>query len=120
MDELEQAKLEMESLLLAVVEVVEGAENYLEVAGELLLGEQKGCARGAGAFIAGYLKELSVFTAKTGHEGVAQVADELAGERAGAVAGVEQDVELAHQLGGTAGRDRLEDSLEDGVGNRAH
>ena len=39
MNELEQAELKMEALLLAVVEIVEGAENDLEVAGELFFGE---------------------------------------------------------------------------------
>jgi hypothetical protein len=120
MNELEEPKLEVKALFLAVVEVVKGSQDDLEVAGELFFSEQQGSTGGAGALVTGDLEELSLFAAEAGHEGVAQVADELTGEGTGAVAGVEEHVELGHQFGGTAGRDRFKDALEDGVGDRTH
>ena len=50
MDELEDAELEVKAGLLAVAEVVEGAEEDGEETGELLFGEECGGACGAGAF----------------------------------------------------------------------
>ncbi len=40
MNQLEQAQLQVKALLLAVVQVVEGAQNDLQVAGQLFLGEE--------------------------------------------------------------------------------
>ena len=46
LDELEQAEFEVEALLLAEVELVEGAEGDLEIAGEVFFGEeQRRCGR---------------------------------------------------------------------------
>jgi hypothetical protein len=55
MDELEEAELEVEALLLPVTQLVEGAEHYLEEAGELLFAEEGGGARGAALLIGGDL-----------------------------------------------------------------
>ena len=41
-DELKQAELEVEALLLAVAELVEGAEHDLQEAGEFFFGEEHG------------------------------------------------------------------------------
>ncbi len=120
MDELEQAEFEMEALLLTVVEIVEGAEDDLEVAGDLFFREEQGSTGGTSAFVAGDLEELGLLAADFGHEGVAEVADHLAGERRGAVAGVDEQVELLHQLGALAGGYSFKQALEDGVGDRAH
>ena len=51
----------MEALLLAVVEIVEGAEDDLEVAGKLFFGEEKRGAGGAGALVAGDLRAARFF-----------------------------------------------------------
>ena len=58
MDELEEAELEVEALLLAVAEFVEGAEHGLEEASELFLAEEGGGAGGAALFFGGDLEEL--------------------------------------------------------------
>ena len=79
MNQLEQAQLQMKALLLAVVQVVEGAQHNLQIARQLLLGKQEGGAGGAGALVAGDLQQLSLFAAKLGHQRIAQVADHLAG-----------------------------------------
>ena len=52
MDQLEQAQFQMEALLLPVVQIVEGAQDDLQVSGQLLLGEEQSGANGAGALIA--------------------------------------------------------------------
>jgi hypothetical protein len=119
-DQLEQAEFEVEALFLAVIEVVEGAEDDLQVAGDLFFGEEEGGARGAGAFVAGDLEQLGFCAADFGHEGVAQVANHLAGEGTGAVACVEKQVQLLHQLGALAGGDGFKQALKDGIGDRAH
>ena len=59
-DQLEQAQLEMEALLLAVVQVVEGAQDDLQIAGQLFLGEEQGGAGGAGALVGGDLQQLGL------------------------------------------------------------
>ena len=51
MNQLEQAQFEMKALLLAVVQVVEGAQHDLQIAGELFFGKEQGGARGAGPLI---------------------------------------------------------------------
>jgi hypothetical protein len=69
----------MEALLLAVVEIVEGAKNDLKVASELFFSEEKRGAGRSGALIAGDLEQFRLLAAKTGHKGIAEIADELAG-----------------------------------------
>ena len=54
-DEFEDAKLEVEARLLAVAEVVEGAEEDREETGELFFGEECGGACSAGALVGGDL-----------------------------------------------------------------
>ena len=117
MDELEQAELEVEALLLTVVEVVKGAEDDLQIARELLFGEEKCGAGGAGAFIAGDLQKLSMFATQAGHERVAQVANELTSKGTRAMTSIEKQVGLAHELGGVTGGNGLEQALKDCVGN---
>ncbi len=80
-DELEQSEFEVEALLLAVVEIVEGAEDDLQIAGDFFFREKQGSAGGAGTLVAGDLEKLGLCAAELGHEGVAQIADHLAGER---------------------------------------
>ncbi len=128
-DELEDAELEVEAGLLAVAEVVEGAEEDGEEARELFFGEERGRACGAGAFFGGDLQEVGGEAVRglVGREvgdfcdgAVAEVADELAGERLGAVAGVEEAAEDGKDVGGVVGVDGGEDLLEDDVGDGAH
>ena len=57
-DELEQAELEVEALLLAVAQFVEGAQHDLQEAGELFLGEEGGGAGGAALLVGGDLEQL--------------------------------------------------------------
>ena len=100
MDELEEAELEVEALLLAIAQLVEGAQHDLEEAGELLLAEEGGGAGGSALLVGGDLQELAAEAfgglafgrelGDLGDEGVAQVADALAGELRGGVAGVEE------------------------------
>src|ERR1039458_819884 len=56
MNQLEQAQFEVEALLLAVVQVVESAQNDMQIACQLFLGEQLRGACGAGALISGDLQ----------------------------------------------------------------
>ena len=77
----------METLFLSVIELVEGAKGDLEVASQLLFGEELGGAGGAGSLVLCDLEELGVFAAELSHEAVAHVADELASKGGGTVAG---------------------------------
>jgi hypothetical protein len=119
-DQLEQAQFQMKALLLAIVQIVEGAQYNLKVAGQFFFSEEKRGACGAGAFIAADLQQLRLCAAQFGHQCVAQVADHLAGQGRGAVAGVDQQIQLLHQFGALPGGDGFQQPLEDRVGHRAH
>ena len=60
MDQLEQAELEVEALLLPVAQLVEGTEHDGEEAGELFFGEERG---GAGGAVALFGRDLQQFAA---------------------------------------------------------
>ena len=119
MDQLEQAQFEMEALLLAVIQIVEGAQHDLQIARQLFFGKQQRRARGAGALVGGDLQQLSLLAAQLGHERIAQVAHHLPRQRRRAVAGVQQHVQLLHQLGALALGHGFQQPLEDGVGHRS-
>jgi len=99
MDELEEAEFEVEALLLAVAQLVEGAQHDLEEAAEFFFAEEGGGAGGAALLVGGDLQELAAEAfggfalgrefGDPGDEGVAQIADALAGELRGGVSGVE-------------------------------
>jgi hypothetical protein len=130
MDELEQAELEVEALLLSIPQFIEGAEHDLEEAAEFLFAEEGGGAGGAALLVGRDLQELvadafggfSVYAevGDLGDEGVAQVADTLAGELRGGVSCVEELVGGGHYFGGVIGVDGFENALEDGVGDGSH
>ncbi len=67
MNQLEKAKLQMEALFLAIIQVVEGAQNDLQVAGQLFLGKELRGARGAGALVSGDLQQLRLLATQLGH-----------------------------------------------------
>ena len=77
MNQLEQAKFEVESLLLPVIQIVKCAQNNLQIARQFFLGEEQRSARRAGTFVGGDLQQLSLLAAQLGHQSVAQVADHL-------------------------------------------
>ena len=58
-DELEEAELEVEALLLAIAQLVEGAQHDLQEAGEFLLAEEGGGAGGSALLVGGDLQELA-------------------------------------------------------------
>ena len=58
-DELEQAELEVEALLLPVAQLVEGAQHDLQEAGQLLFAEEGGGAGGAALLVGGDLQQLA-------------------------------------------------------------
>ena len=129
MDELEEAELEMEALLLAVAELVEGAEHDGEEAGELIFREEGGRTGGAVALFGGDLQQVGggaggfVVGAEVGDFGddaVAEVTDELAGELRCAVAGVEQAVDGGDDVCAGVVVDGFEHLLVDDVRDRAH
>ena len=128
-DELQQAEFEVEALLLAVAQLVEGAQHDLQEARQLLFAEERGGAGGAALLVGGDLQQLvadavgGAFGREPGDLGdqrVAQIADALAGELRGRVAGVEQLVGHRHHFGGAVAVDGLHHPLEDGVGDGAH
>ena len=98
MNQLEEAEFQVKALLLPVVQIVEGAQDDLQVARQLFFSEKKRGADGAGALVAGDLQQLGLFAAQLGHEGVAKKADHLARQRRRAMTGVEKQVQLGHQL----------------------
>ena len=51
MNQLEQAEFQVKALFLAVVQIIEGAQGYLQIAGQLFLGKQQRGSLGAGAFV---------------------------------------------------------------------
>ena len=80
-NQLHQAQLKMEALLLAVIQIVEGAQHDLQIARDLFLGKEQRRARRASALIGGDLQQLGLFAAQLGHQRVAQVANHLARQR---------------------------------------
>jgi hypothetical protein len=64
MNQLEQAEFKMEALLLAVVQIVEGAQDDLQIAGDLFFSEKQRGAGGAGALVAGDLQQLGLLAAE--------------------------------------------------------
>jgi len=63
MHQLEEAEFEVKTLLLAVVQIVEGAQHNLQVAGQLLFGKQQCRTRGAGSLVSGDLQQLGLLAA---------------------------------------------------------
>src|SRR5208283_1238573 len=130
MDELEEAELEVEALLLAIAQLVEGAQHDLEEAAEFFLAEEGGGAGGAALLVGGDLEKFvadafggfAVYAeaGDFGDERVAQVADALAGKLGGGVSGVEKLVGGGHDFSGDVLVYGIEDALEDGVGDGAH
>ena len=57
-NQLHQSQLQMQARLLAVVQLIEGAQHYLQETGEILFAEEGGGAHRAGAFIARDLQQL--------------------------------------------------------------
>jgi hypothetical protein len=51
MHQLQQAELEVEALLLAIAQLVEGAQHHLQEAGQLLFAEERGGAGGAALLV---------------------------------------------------------------------
>ena len=81
MDELEQAKLKMEALLLAVVQIVECAQHNLQIARDLFFAKEHCGARSAGALVARNLQQFGLLAADFCHQRIAQVANHLPGKR---------------------------------------
>src|SRR6185437_16491072 len=96
-DELEQAKFEMQALLVPVIQIVERVQDDLQISREFFFREQQCRSRGAGALVTGDLQQLRLFAVELGHQCIAQVAYELARQRKRAVPGIEQRIELLHQ-----------------------
>ncbi len=120
MNQLHQAELKVKTLLLPVIQIVKGAQHDLEIARDLLFAEEHSGARGAGTLVGGDLQQLSLLAAELGHQGVAQVANDLPGQGLRAVSGVEQIVQLSHHRCALTRSDRLQQVLKDGIGHRAH
>jgi hypothetical protein len=108
-DELKEAELEVEALLLSISQFVEGAQHDLQETAELFLVEEGCGACGASLLVGRDLEEFVAYAfggltigreaRDLGDEGVAQVADALAGELRGGVSGVEELVGGGHDIG---------------------
>src|ERR1035437_5107862 len=81
MTQLEEPKFEVKTLLLPMVQVVEGAQDNLQIAGQLFFAEQERRTHGAGTFVAGDLQQLSLFAAQLG-QGVCDEGRNLVGGQA--------------------------------------
>ena len=92
MNQLQQAQLEMEPLLLAVVQIVKGPQNNLQIPRQLFFAEQQSRACGAGTLIPGYLQQFSLLAAQLGHKSVAQIPDHLPGKGRRAVSRIDQQI----------------------------
>ena len=106
-DQLEQAQFKMEALLLAVIQIVEGAQHDLQVARQIFFGEQQRSACRACPLVGGDLQQLGLLAVELGHQRVAQVAHHLARQRRGAMSGVQQHVQAAPSTRHFGRRQRL-------------
>ena len=77
MNQLQHPQFQVKSLLLAIVQVVEGAQDNLQVAGNLFFREEQRRACCAGALVAGNLQQLGFRAAQLGHQRIAQVAGHM-------------------------------------------
>ena len=77
MDQLEQSQLQVETLFLAVIQIVEGAQHNLQVARKFLFAEKQRGTRRARPLVRGDLEQLRLLAAQFSHERIAQVAHHL-------------------------------------------
>src|SRR5208337_5000925 len=79
-NQLQQAKLEVEALLLFVSQVGMGAQHDLQEACEIFFAETLGDARDSRSLVGRNLQDGRITACNLGHHGVAQEADHLAGK----------------------------------------
>ena len=120
MHQLDEPKLQMEALLLAVIQLVESSQHDLEEAREVFFRKQRGGARRPCPLVGRDLQQFRTFPVDARHERVAEVMDELPGKLRRAVSGIQQTVDLLDHGRGLALADGLQQPLKHGVGHRAH
>ena len=95
MNQLQQSKLEVESLFLPVAEIVKGSQHGIQKARQILFGKRRCHPLGARSLFVGNLEEIGICSGEPRHQAVAQKAHHLTRDLLWAVAGVEQLLRLA-------------------------